>query len=89
MSKRLIMCILKDSQSDIDLVKSSRIDTDLTAAVASIEQEGCSAFTTSFDKGGQYSEILAYSVMTMMEDEKIKALIEPICNKYYNVHILR
>lgn len=67
MSKRLILCTLKDGSSDIDMTKASEVSANVAIAVASIEQEGCSRFTTSFDKGGQYSEILAYSIMTTME----------------------
>lgn len=89
MSKRLIVCMINDNQNDIDFIKLREIKTGLSAVVASIEQKGCSAFTTAFDKGSQYSEMIAYSVMTTMEDDDIKKLIEPICENLYNVYVLK
>lgn len=89
MSKRLIVCMINDNQNDIDFIKSTEIKTELSIAVASIEQKGCSAFTTAFDKGSQYSEMIAYSVMTIMEDKDIKKLIEPICEGLYDVYVLK
>jgi hypothetical protein len=89
MSKRLIVCMMNENRNDIDFIKSIEIKTKLSAVITSIEEKECSGFTTSFDKGGQHIEMLAYSVMTIMDDEDIKKLIKPICENIYNVYVLK